>query len=36
LLYRFYAKVIKGRQDQDNARIARALTGGDAEQGSGT
>ena len=35
VLYRFYAKVIKGRQDQDNARIARALTGGDAEPNDG-
>lgn len=25
VLFRFYAKVIKGRQDQDNERIARAL-----------
>ncbi len=30
VLYRFYAKVIKGRQDQDNARITQALTGEDA------
>ncbi|SHL68516.1 hypothetical protein SAMN05216499_105289 [Actinacidiphila paucisporea] len=36
VLYRFYAKVIKGRQDQDNARIARALTGDDAEHHDGT
>jgi integrase len=25
VLFRFYAKVIKGRQDEDNARIGRAL-----------
>ncbi|MFJ2632758.1 hypothetical protein ACIO6U_12515 [Streptomyces sp. NPDC087422] len=25
VLFRFYAKVIKGRQDQDNDRISRAL-----------
>ncbi|WP_230195701.1 hypothetical protein [Streptomyces coriariae] len=31
VLYRFYAKVIKGRQDADNTRIARALTGGGTE-----
>ncbi|MFC4034068.1 tyrosine-type recombinase/integrase [Streptomyces polygonati] len=28
VLYRFYAKVINGRQQQDNERIARALAGG--------
>ncbi|WUH92309.1 site-specific integrase [Streptomyces sp. NBC_00433] len=27
VLFRFYAKVIKGRQDQDNERISRALAG---------
>ncbi|MEW1866353.1 hypothetical protein AB0399_39275 [Streptomyces sp. NPDC088194] len=32
VLYRFYAKVIKGRQDADNARIARALTSGDTDE----
>ncbi|WP_405583954.1 tyrosine-type recombinase/integrase [Streptomyces sp. NBC_01190] len=35
VLYRFYAKVIKGRQDQDNARITRALNSDDAEPSDG-
>lgn len=30
VLFRFYAKVIKGRQDEDNARIAAALATEDA------
>ncbi|MBD0736191.1 tyrosine-type recombinase/integrase [Streptomyces sp. CBMA29] len=35
VLYRFYAKVIKGRQDADNARITRALASGDADVNDG-
>jgi integrase len=35
VLYRFYAKVIKGRHDADNARIARALTSDDANEDDG-
>lgn len=35
VLYRFYAKVIKGRQDADNARITRALTSGDTDEDNG-
>ncbi|MFI1091852.1 hypothetical protein [Streptomyces sp. NPDC020917] len=35
VLYRFYAKVIKGREEADNARITRALASAEAGPSDG-